>query len=57
MRVLKARLVWVRVPLGPQAKGSSPPWLRMFMLNTTGKALEEIEAERSGRPTPEQVPA
>jgi len=29
----------------------------MFMLNTTGKALEEIEAERSGRPTPEQVPA
>lgn len=48
MRVLKARSAWVRVPRGPQARGSSPPWLRMFMLNTTGKALEEIAAERGG---------
>src|SRR5918997_4126414 len=28
-----------------------------FMPNTAGKSLEEIEAERGGRPTPEQVPA
>jgi MFS transporter, SP family, inositol transporter len=28
-----------------------------FMPNTAGKSLEEIEAERSGRPAPERVPA
>jgi MFS transporter, SP family, inositol transporter len=29
----------------------------LFMPNTAGKSLEEIEAERSGRPAPERVPA
>jgi hypothetical protein len=29
----------------------------VFMPNTAGKPLEEIEAERSGRPMPEQVTA
>src|SRR5215218_7752262 len=29
----------------------------LFMPNTAGKSLEEIEAERSGRPVSEQVPA
>jgi inositol transporter-like SP family MFS transporter len=29
----------------------------VFMPNTAGKSLEEIEAERSGRPASEQVPA
>src|ERR687894_509389 len=29
----------------------------VFMPNTAGKSLEEIEAERSGRPATEQVPA
>src|SRR5918998_813579 len=28
-----------------------------FMPNTAGKSLEEIEAERSGRPAPDRVPA
>jgi inositol transporter-like SP family MFS transporter len=28
-----------------------------FMPNTAGKSLEEIEAERSGHPAPERVPA
>lgn len=29
----------------------------VFMPNTAGKSLEEIEAERGGRPVSEQVPA
>ncbi len=29
----------------------------LFMPNTAGKSLEEIEAERSGRRVPEQAPA
>jgi MFS transporter, SP family, inositol transporter len=29
----------------------------VFMPNTAGKSLEEIEAERSGRRVPEQAPA
>jgi inositol transporter-like SP family MFS transporter len=29
----------------------------VFMPNTAGKSLEEIEAERSGHPPREQVPA
>jgi inositol transporter-like SP family MFS transporter len=29
----------------------------LFMPNTAGRSLEEIEAERSGRRVPEQAPA
>ena len=29
----------------------------LFMPNTAGRSLEEIEAERSGRPAPDRVPA
>ena len=50
---MSSTTVGLLAALGPNAFGAAI----FFMPNTAGKSLEEIEAERSGRPAPERVPA
>ncbi len=50
---MSSTTVGLLAALGPNAFGAAI----FFMPNTAGKSLEEIEAERSGAPATEQVPA